>query len=147
MTDADVAAFLTDHLVVYTADIERHAGWTPADAKAKAERDMAAMFPGGHVQPGHTLLALEEAGERVGEIWFREFERGLWLNWVTIVPERRGQGLGRQAMGIVDEEARKRGIEGIELNVFGGNEAARSLYRSLGYVEEAVVMSKRIMEP
>jgi GNAT superfamily N-acetyltransferase len=144
MTDAEVAAFLTDHVVVFAADIERHAGWTPADAKAKAERDMALMFPEGHVQPGHTLLVLEATGERVGEVWFREAERGLWLYWIMIVPERRGQGLGREAMGIVDEEARSRGFAGIELNVFGGNETARSLYRSLGYVEEAVVMSKSV---
>ncbi len=144
MTAEEVAAFLPAHIVVYAADIERHAGWTPADARAKGERDMAAMFPGGQVQPGHTLLVLEEAVERVGELWFREFERGLWLYWVTIVPERRGHGLGRQAMALVEEEARRLGHATIELNAFGGNETARSLYRSLGYGEEAVVMSKRV---
>jgi GNAT superfamily N-acetyltransferase len=144
MTAGEVAAFLVDHAPAYAADIERHAGWTPADARAKAERDMAAMFPQGQVQPGHTLLVLEETGERVGELWFKAFERGLWLYWITIVPERRGQGLGREAMGLVEEEARRLGHGTIELNVFGGNDTARSLYRSLGYAEEAVVMSKPV---
>lgn len=144
MTAEEVAAFIPRHTVVYAADIARHAGWTPTDSRAKAERDMAAMFPQGEVQPGHTVLVLEESGERVGELWFREFERGLWLYWITIVPRRRGQGLGREAMGLVEDEARRLGHATIELNVFGGNETARSLYRSLGYVEEAVVMSKRV---
>jgi GNAT superfamily N-acetyltransferase len=146
MTPAEVAAFRASHQAVYAGDIERHAGWTRADAEAKAERDMAASFPGGRVQPGHTLLVLEDDGERVGEIWLREFERGLWLYWVFIVPERRGQGLGREAMALVEEEARRGGHATIELNVFGGNETARSLYRSLGYREEAVIMSKRVAQ-
>jgi ribosomal protein S18 acetylase RimI-like enzyme len=32
----------------------------------------------------------------------------------------------------------------VALNVFGGNEAARGLYRSLGYTEDAVSMSKPV---
>jgi ribosomal protein S18 acetylase RimI-like enzyme len=41
-----------------------------------------------------------------------------------------------------EEEARRRGLSSISLNVFGGNEAARTLYRSLGYEELAVLMRK-----
>ncbi len=144
MTDAEFAAFLVSHSAVYAADIQAHAGWTAADAEAKAKRDMEALFPGGELQPGHAALVLELDGERVGELWVRDAERGLWLYWVFVIPERRGQGLGRAAMGIVEELARERGHSSIELNVFGGNETARSLYRSLGYGEEAVVMSKRV---
>jgi len=32
----------------------------------------------------------------------------------------------------------------VALNVFGGNEVARNLYRSLGYEENAVSMSKKL---
>ena len=45
-------------------------------------------------------------------------------------------------MRFVEDEARRRGVSGIALNVFGGNEAARSLYRSLGYKEFAAAMRK-----
>ena len=41
-----------------------------------------------------------------------------------------------------EEEARRRGLRHVGLMVFGGNEVARNLYRSLGYAENAVVMSK-----
>ena len=61
MTDDEVAAFQRDQVAVYAVDIERHAGWTKADAEAKAKKDMAANFPDGKLQPGHTLLVLEEA--------------------------------------------------------------------------------------
>jgi hypothetical protein len=45
-------------------------------------------------------------------------------------------------MLLAEDEARKRGRSRLELNVFGGNEVARKLYRSLGYVEAAVHMGK-----
>jgi ribosomal protein S18 acetylase RimI-like enzyme len=45
-------------------------------------------------------------------------------------------------MRLAEDEARGRGIDRIELNVFGGNDVARGLYRSLGYVETAAQMRK-----
>ena len=149
MTEADVREFIVDHLDEYTGQIELHGGWTHEDARAKAENDMAKSFPGGKVKPGHHLFHLvdEATGDRVGILWYREDKRGVWLNQITIDPERRGQGFGRKAMAILESQARQLGASRIELNVFGGNEAARSLYRSLGYREDAVVMSKPVPPP
>jgi len=48
------------------------------------------------------------------------------------------------AMLLAESEARQRGLNRIALNVFGGNEAARNLYQSLGYDERAVTMGKMI---
>ena len=62
--------------------------------------------------------------------------------WID--PDLRGRGLGRRAMELVEREVRARGLERVELNVFGGNAVARSLYRSLGYAERAVIMSKEL---
>ena len=47
-------------------------------------------------------------------------------------------------MLLAESEARRRGLDRVALNVFGGNEVARSLYRSLGYGENAIVMSKNL---
>ena len=51
---------------------------------------------------------------------------------------------GKAAMVFAEEEALRRGHDRVALNVFGGNEVARSLYRSLGYDENAVSMSKKL---
>ena len=144
MTDDDVRIFIIEHLDEYVGQIEHHGGWSHEDARAKAEKDMAQSFPKGQVQPGHHLFHLvdDASGERVGLLWYREDVRGVWLNQVTIDPAKRGRGLGREAMALLEEEARRLGAPRVELNVFGGNEAARSLYRSLGFREDAVVMSK-----
>jgi RimJ/RimL family protein N-acetyltransferase len=47
-------------------------------------------------------------------------------------------------MELAEAEARSHGLHRIALNVFGGNEVARNLYRSLGYAESAVHMAKDI---
>ena len=47
-------------------------------------------------------------------------------------------------MEFAEDEARRRGIAKVALNVFGGNELARRLYVSLGYQETAVHMEKPV---
>ena len=56
----------------------------------------------------------------------------------------RGQDLGRRALELLDAEARAEDLPGIDLNVWGGNETARALYRSAGFHERAVFMSKEL---
>ena len=56
----------------------------------------------------------------------------------------RGRGLGRVAMRFTEDEARRRGIAKVALNVFGGNAVARGLYVSLGYQETAIHMEKSV---
>jgi ribosomal protein S18 acetylase RimI-like enzyme len=56
----------------------------------------------------------------------------------------RGRGYGKAAMEFAEEEARRLGVGRVALNVFGGNEVARNLYRSLGYQENAIAMSKTL---
>ena len=112
------------------------------EPEALAER-LRELLAGGDTR---VVLADDDAGVAVlrlrPSLWSRALEA--YLAELYIVPERRGQGLGRAAMEIVEGIARERGHSNIELNVFGGNETARSLYRALGYGEEAVVMSKRV---
>jgi ribosomal protein S18 acetylase RimI-like enzyme len=45
----------------------------------------------------------------------------------------------------LEDEVHAHGLARIELNVFGGNEVARGLYRSLGNAEAAVRMDKKLI--
>jgi ribosomal protein S18 acetylase RimI-like enzyme len=47
-------------------------------------------------------------------------------------------------MQFAEDEARRRGIDQVALNVFGGNDGARKLYRTLGYAEVAIYMTKSV---
>jgi ribosomal protein S18 acetylase RimI-like enzyme len=91
---------------------------------------------------------IEADGEPVGDLWLAErddgFQPGLFIFDITVDEAFRGRGYGRAAMLFAEEEARRRGRDRIALNVFGGNAVARNLYRSLGYEEDAIAMSKKL---
>jgi ribosomal protein S18 acetylase RimI-like enzyme len=132
----------------YADGIEQHAGMPRVLAEAKASRDFEALWPDGVPGPDHWVYALEDSdgdGD-VGYLWLSERDnqgrKVLWIYDIEIDERFRGRGHGRAAMALVEEQARERGLERVELNVFGGNAVARSLYRSLGYEESAVWMGK-----
>lgn len=52
---------------------------------------------------------------------------------ITVVKEYRGQGVGKQLMNLVLEEAKKIGIQIAVLEAFGNNEIACSMYQKLGF--------------
>jgi ribosomal protein S18 acetylase RimI-like enzyme len=132
----------------YAEDMVVNGGIDRESAVRKAEQDFALLLPHGLASTGHSLYTVEDEGAAAGVLWLseREPETGptLFVYDVRIEESRRGRGLGRAAMQFAEEEARRRGIPRVSLNVFGGNAAARGLYRSLGYHEAAVWMEKRV---
>jgi ribosomal protein S18 acetylase RimI-like enzyme len=132
----------------YATDIMRNGGASDGDARKKAIVDTERVFPYGQPSPDQFVFVVEADAEPVGELWVAEREgdlgRGLWIYDVHIEEAHRGRGYGKEAMLLAEEEARRRGLSRVALNVFGGNAAARGLYQSLGYLETAVLMSKRV---
>ena len=115
-------------------------------AQEKARRDFETLWPDDRPAPNQWVYAVEEADHRVGYLWIAERDnqgrKVIWIYDVEIDAEFRGRGLGREAMRLAEREAQARGLARVELNVFGGNDVARNLYRSLGYEESAVWMGK-----
>ena len=146
----ELPAYVEHSRAAYERELVTQAGLSPEVAATKTETDWERLFPGGRPAPDSELFAVEdESGERVGDLWIAERENDggdkvLYVYSIEIAAELRGRGLGREAMLLFEEEARSRGLSGTSLTVLGGNEVARSLYRSLGYVERAVFMSKTL---
>jgi ribosomal protein S18 acetylase RimI-like enzyme len=117
-------------------------------ANAKAEQDFPRLLTNGLDTPGHFIYAIVDGGEPAGILWLAErsddLGRNLFVYGVEVDPGHRGRGLGRAAMEFAEAEARRRGLPKVALNVFGGNDAARRLYLSLGYTETAVHMEKPV---
>ena len=139
-------AFVATSKAGYAQAIEEQAGYTAEYARQRAEDDFANILPAGLATAGHAITVIEAEGEAVGRLWLAEREMGaqrvLFIYDIEIDEAFRGRGLGRAAMLLAEEQARQRGITRVSLNVFGGNEVARKLYRSLGYVESSVQMAK-----
>jgi GNAT superfamily N-acetyltransferase len=143
----ELAGWLDESKREYVRDLVEHAGHSRAGAERKAERDFASLLQDPQRSDDQALFVIEDqAGGVVGRAWLadREGAEGThaFVYDVFLEERLRGRGLGRRAMQLLEEEARRRGHTRIRLNVFGGNEVARSLYRSLGYAELAVTMGK-----
>ena len=145
LVDAELAEFVEACRSEYVTGLVEQARLPPDFAARKAERDLAAYE--GVIPQGHSFYWIESDGERIGRLWFEEREsarvgRIAWLYEVEIDPPFRGRGYGRIAMQLLEDNVRARGIPEIALNVWGGNDLARSLYRSEGYFERSVEMAK-----
>lgn len=64
-------------------------------------------------------------------IWIEALE--CYLAELYVVPDLRGQGIGRALMDAVFDVARERGAGHIELNTSDDDVAARALYEKLGF--------------
>ena len=64
-------------------------------------------------------------------IWSGELDA--YLEELYVVPERRGQGIGRALLGAAMEAARAAGATHMDLNTGETDTAARALYESVGF--------------
>jgi len=148
MRDDEFVAWLPRLRGSYAEDMVRHGGLSPEQAATKAAEDTARLFPGGRPSTEQFVHVIEADGQPVGTLWLAERDDGphrrLFVYELYVDEAHRGRGHGRAAMTLAEAEARDRGIDRIALNVFGGNAVARGLYRSLGYEEQAVAMSKHL---
>lgn len=144
-------AWIAESRSGYAHGIEVHGGQAQEEAQRKAHADTAALLTHGFDTPGQYFYAIEAEGGTVGRLWLGErvaSGRRILFVWDLAIHDGfQGRGYGRSAMELAEAEARNLGFHRIELHVFGGNAAARGLYRSLGYVETSVRMAKVLGDP
>jgi ribosomal protein S18 acetylase RimI-like enzyme len=132
----------------YAQQMLRDGGLSREEAWEKAHKDTEEVFPGGVPAPEQWVYVIERDGEQVGVLWIGhradESAQELWIYDIAVGEQYRRQGIARHAMLFAEQEARRHGLSRVGLLVFGKNNAARSLYRSMGYEESAVRMYKQI---
>jgi GNAT superfamily N-acetyltransferase len=149
MRDDEFAAWLPLMSERYAAEMVEEAGVPEEHAAVKAATEVEQLFPGGAPSDQQLVYVIEADGEPAGVLWLCQRDEAfggpcLFVYDVEIDERHRGRGYGRAAMEFAEDEAGRLGVDRIALNVFGGNEVARGLYRSLGYEENAVAMSKKL---
>lgn len=130
------------HRVEYERGMVEFAGMSRDAARAKVAHDVPSVLPDGLSTADTCFWVIEDDGRRVGTIFLGIRAGEAWLYDIVIDEAERGRGFGRAAMLALEDEVRALGHDSIGLNVWGGNAAARGLYRSLGYAERAVHMRK-----
>jgi ribosomal protein S18 acetylase RimI-like enzyme len=141
--DEEFVAWLPRLQEEYAHDLVRDYAMSAEKARAQAVAEIDGQRPA-----GHSVFVIESDGEPVGHLWLSErrgdYEPTLNVYDLDIDEPYRGRGYGRAAMLFAEEEARRRGLTRISLHVGARNDVARNLYRSLGFEEHEVAMSKLI---
>ena len=141
MENAEFVAWLPLLQEDYAQELVRDYRMSADQARAKAVADID-----GHRPAGHSVFVIEADGEPVGHLWLVErrdaYEPTLVVYDIDVDEPFRGRGYGKAAMVFAEEEARRRGLTRIALHVGARNDVARNLYRSLGFEENEVAMSK-----
>jgi ribosomal protein S18 acetylase RimI-like enzyme len=148
-TDAEYQAWFAAALRSYADDIVASGTLGREAAEAKSRLDHAELLPDGLATPGQFVFRLCDDEQPVGWLWLAlQAPRGDagtgWIYDIEVEAAFRGRGYGRGAMLLAEEEARRLGLVGLALNVFGHNTVARSLYTTLGYQITAIQMKKRL---
>ena len=122
--------------------------WTKEQALEASRREYAESFPQGRSTPGQFFSdAVEDTTATVvGEAWYSARALGgkveFWIQWISIWPEFRRQGYGARLLGLLEDEARRRGADRTLLTVWTDNPSAQALYARLGYVVTNLTMAK-----
>ncbi|MFC6715411.1 GNAT family N-acetyltransferase [Branchiibius cervicis] len=149
-SDDELVEFIAAQKVSYLRDLVEQGGLSKAAAQANSDATWSGLVPDGiHPIDGNEIMIARDAdGDRVGVLWMAVRERGgeqyAWIYDIEVDPDARNRGYGRALMLAAEDWTREKGLTSLQLNVFGGNTPARALYRSLGFVENAVQMSKRV---
>jgi ribosomal protein S18 acetylase RimI-like enzyme len=120
-------------------------------AEEKARQDSARFLPQGLATERHHILVAENAdGQVVGYAWVgldepqRKSPDTAWLYDIRVEEPYRRSGYGRAILAAVEALVREAGAARLQLNVFGHNAAAISLYQTCGYEVVAQQMEKRL---
>jgi ribosomal protein S18 acetylase RimI-like enzyme len=149
MSDADFRAFVDAAIPAYAADKVASGQWSEGESLELACKVIEDLLPQGRLTADHYLFnVIDDAGTIVGTLWFAKKEQAgkhiAYIYDLLIRSEWRRQGYGRCALEAAEAEARRLGLCGIGLHVFGHNSGARLLYERLGYQTTNISMFKSL---
>lgn len=128
---------LTERVDAVSPYLSREPGEPPVWFHGEAERDLGAFLARGNCA---AFLAVTPQNRMAGFLtlagghWRRN--RGVATVSVALLPECQGRGLGGTLFAAAHAWADNTGLHRLELTAVEANEAARRLYRRIGYVEE-----------
>jgi ribosomal protein S18 acetylase RimI-like enzyme len=136
----DVVRLVDDYRVHYgrQSDLDGTERWLRGTASRARMRCYLATTRTDDVAAGVALVFPSPVTVRLDEKWV--------LADLYVASERRGQGVGRTLVTRVLDDARAAGVPRISLQTESDNDAARGLYRSLGFIapEGVVALSQAL---
>ncbi|MFC0189551.1 GNAT family N-acetyltransferase [Fictibacillus aquaticus] len=136
--DAALIASLNRHV----QDV--HVKMNPAHFKPFEQEPIQHFFESLIEKPNHKMLVAEDEGEPVGYAWieikhfpenaFKHAYDMLMIHQISINSTKRNMGYGTRMLEHIDELARERGINKVELDYWNDNTKAKRFYEKNGFV-------------
>ncbi|MFL0409738.1 GNAT family N-acetyltransferase [Microbacterium paludicola] len=150
MTAEQYAGFEEQLITEFADDLVKEGQSSPEAARVESERQTAESLPEGVDTEDELLFVAYTDGvdEPVGVLWLSVERRSngahVFVLELRVDAAYRRRGYGAAIMRAAEDTSRQVGATSIGLHAFGSNEAARALYRSLGYREAEVLLGKEI---
>lgn len=148
MTDAEFPAWRENAIRHHAGQVSTATG-KRLDVAIEDSRELLAkvLSAGLATEQMDLFVVLDDADREVGWLWLGPSSQDSTAGFVfdiIIDEDVRGEGYGRATMLAAERHFLAHGKSRVSLDVAGGNDVARSLYESLGYVPISTSMSKNL---
>jgi ribosomal protein S18 acetylase RimI-like enzyme len=150
MSESEYQSFVAQTIPGYAAEKVASGEWSQENSLELANKAYAELLPRGLNSSGNYLYSIRESSDSavLGTLWIAVKERAgqriAYIYDVVIKPEHQRKGHASGAFAALEDEARRLGLSGIGLHVFGHNVAAQALYLKLGYQTTNITMYKSL---
>ncbi len=118
---------------------------TYEEALERASTQLKSILEATHeVQHFFSVRLSAQPEQSVGALWWgcRKKDQSVWIYDIEINEAHRRKGYAREALRLLEDWGRARGVPQIALNVFAFNSGAERLYREMGFIEMSKQMRK-----
>lgn len=133
----------------YAADKMRTHTLSQTTAEQIAQDDFKRLLPNGLRSDNNFLFSAKDESENlVGFIWYcihkTKGRREAFVYDIIVEEQYRNKGYGKQMMLFAEANVKNSGVNKIGLHVFGFNQTAIRLYKSLNYEITDLIMEKTL---
>lgn len=149
MSNSEYEAYLDYFLPDYAQEIIRNYGRSDDEARLQAQAEIAHGLPDGPHTEGQKLCTIVESEPhptRIGYVWYRPDAKtqSVFIYDFCILPDHRGEGLGKAALRALEIELAQQDYREIRLRVATDNLRAQHVYQAGGFRVTGINMAKRI---
>jgi ribosomal protein S18 acetylase RimI-like enzyme len=149
MRESEFAAWLAEAIQGYAREKVASGQWTEAESLDLSTKEYHTLLPEGlETHDNYLFSIIDSHSASVGTLWFgikTQFaSRVAYVFDVYVRREHRREGHASRAFIALEKEARRLGLSGIALHVFGRNTGAQALYATLGFHPTSIYLFKAI---